>query len=80
MDLENKPYEVLNLSGVACPLNWAKAKARLETMPRGRRLVLEIDDPRAIRDIPAAAEAEGWVVIEVTVPDPEGQARITIER
>ena len=69
----------MDLRGIACPLNWAKAKARLEPMTRGSLLTLLLDDARAARDIPGAAEAEGCVVIEVTVGD-DGCTRIVIER
>jgi TusA-related sulfurtransferase len=34
-------------------------------MARGEVLELLIDDPRGVRDIPRAAEAEGYAVIEV---------------
>jgi len=64
--------EHLDLRGVRCPLNWAKARVRLEQMPPGGRLVLQVDDPRAVRDIPRAAEACGYAVAEVadTAPGP----------
>jgi sulfite reductase (ferredoxin) len=66
------------LHGVKCPLNWARAKVRLEEMPSGARLRLLVDDPRAVRDIPRAAEAHGYCVVEVA---PDGDAwRIDIER
>jgi len=55
----------LDLRGVKCPLNWAYAKVRLERMDRGDMLDLVLDDPRGARDIPQAAEAEGYSVIEV---------------
>ena len=55
----------LDLRGVKCPLNWAHAKVRLESMRRGETLELTIDDPRGARDIPGAAEAEGYAVGEV---------------
>jgi TusA-related sulfurtransferase len=55
----------LDLRGVKCPLNWAYAKVRLEKMDRGDMLDLALDDPRGARDIPLAAEAEGFAVIEV---------------
>jgi len=55
----------LDLRGVKCPLNWAHAKVRLEQMTRGERLELLLDDPRGVRDIPRAAEAEGYAVIDV---------------
>jgi TusA-related sulfurtransferase len=54
----------LDLRGVKCPLNWAHAKVRLEQMSRGQILELILDDPRGARDIPRAAEAEGYVMLE----------------
>jgi tRNA 2-thiouridine synthesizing protein A len=55
----------LDLRGVKCPLNWAHAKVRLERMARGEILELTLDDPRGVRDIPRAAEAEGYAITEV---------------
>ncbi len=57
--------ELLDLRGVRCPLNWAKAKVYLEDLPRGAELALILDDPKGVRDIPRAAEAEGYAVIDV---------------
>jgi TusA-related sulfurtransferase len=54
----------LDLRGIKCPLNWAHAKVRLERMARGQILELTLDDPRGARDIPRAAEAEGYSVLE----------------
>lgn len=54
----------LDLRGVKCPLNWAKAKVRLETLAPGCGLELLLDDPKGARDIPRAAEAEGFDVLE----------------
>lgn len=70
--------EHLELLGVPCPLNWARARARLEGMTRGDRLELLVDDPRALHDIPRAAEMCGYAVVEVTRL--EAGARIVIER
>lgn len=68
--------DVLDLRGVACPLNWARAKVRLATLSRGATLVLLLDDARALRDIPRAAEAEGHAV---DPPEPcEGAWRLAI--
>lgn len=80
MGVESNSTVFLDLRGVACPLNWARAKARLEGIPRGARLVLETDDPRAARDIPGAVEAEGWVVVEIRETDSGDAVRISIER
>ena len=68
----------LDLRGVKCPLNWAHAKVRLESMCRGQTLELTIDDPRGARDIPGAAEAEGYVMLEATARD--GIYHLRIER
>lgn len=66
----------LDLRGIKCPLNWAHAKVRLEQLRRGEVLELLIDDPRGVRDIPRAAEAEGYAVIEVTSSGPSWRLRI----
>ena len=68
----------LDLRGVKCPLNWARAKVRLEQMSRGEVLELTLDDPRGARDIPGAAEAEGYVILESTARD--GVFHLRIER
>jgi sulfite reductase (NADPH) hemoprotein beta-component/sulfite reductase (ferredoxin) len=54
---------VVDLRGVRCPLAWAKAKVRLETLARGSAVELVIDDPRSLRDLPRAAEANGHHVV-----------------
>jgi TusA-related sulfurtransferase len=72
------PGGELILRGVKCPLNWAHAKVRLEEMPVGARLTLVVDDPRAVRDIPRAAEAHGYCVIDVAAAGDVW--RIEIER
>lgn len=70
--------EQLNLYGVKCPLNWAKAKVRLEYLERGDILEVLIDDPKGRRDIPRAAEAEGYVI--VSIDEADGRWRIAIEK
>ncbi len=72
------PVEILDLRGVRCPLNWAHARVRLDALPRGMRLMLRVDDPRAVRDIPRAAEACGHVLLDIA-PDAGGWL-IQIER
>lgn len=70
--------ERINLYGVKCPLNWAKAKVRLEDLERGDVLEVLINDPKGRRDIPRAAEAEGYAI--VTIDEIDGGWRITIEK
>jgi TusA-related sulfurtransferase len=55
----------LDLRGVRCPLSWAKAKLYLEEQEPGAEVELILDDPKGARDIPRAAEAEGYAVVEV---------------
>lgn len=79
MEARGKAVAVrLDLRGVKCPLNWARAKVRLEQMARGEVLELTLDDPRGARDIPRAAEAEGYAVLESTARD--GIFHLRIER
>jgi TusA-related sulfurtransferase len=59
---------LLDLRGVPCPLSWAKARVALDGLERGDALTLLLDDPRALRDIPRAAEAQGYAV-----DGPEGE-------
>lgn len=56
---------VVDARGLKCPVNWAKAKARLEEVARGTLVEVLVDDPRSERDLPVAAEAEGHAVLEV---------------
>jgi tRNA 2-thiouridine synthesizing protein A len=69
--------ETLDLRGVRCPLSWARAKVRLETLTAGQEIDLLLDDPQGAADIPRAAEAAGHHVVGVT--DEGGRWRITIE-
>ncbi len=71
------PRETLDLCGVRCPLSWAKARVRLESMPRGAELELLLDDSQGAADIPRAAEAAGHHV--AVVVDEGSRWRITIE-
>ena len=59
-----KPDEI-DLRGVACPESWARAKVRLEQLERFDVLSVLLDDERGARDLPRAAEAEGYEVLEV---------------
>jgi len=67
----------LDLRGVQCPLAWAKAKVWLETLARGSGVDLLVDDPRSVRDLPRAAEANGHHVVAVAEEPPLW--RITLE-
>jgi TusA-related sulfurtransferase len=68
---------VLDLRGVPCPLSWARAKVRLETLARGEEIDVVLDDPIGARDLPRAAESAGHHVVHVA--SEAGAWRITIE-
>ena len=61
-----------------CPVSWARAKVVLEQMAFGDTLELVVDDPRGARDIPRAAEAEGYAVIDCAAMN--GLWRLRIEK
>lgn len=73
---KKRPAVFLDLRGIKCPLNWAHAKVRLEQMPRGQVLEILLDDPRGARDIPQAAETEGYVVLDSKAEDRSFRLRI----
>jgi len=76
----NRPSSVqeLDLRGVPCPLSWAKAKVRLETLAKGDELTVRVDDPRGARDIPRAAEAAGYAVDEPVERDGSWWIRLQV--
>jgi len=69
--------ERLDLRGVKCPLSWAHARVRLETMATGDEVELLVDEAQAATDIPRAAEASWHHVIGVI--EDGAVWRITIE-
>jgi sulfite reductase (NADPH) hemoprotein beta-component/sulfite reductase (ferredoxin) len=69
---------LLDLRGVACPLAWAKAKVRLETLARGTAVDVVIDDPRSLRDLPRAAESSGHHVASVDGSGPPWRIRLEV--
>lgn len=59
-----KPNEILNLAGVACPQNSARALLKLEGMKSGSILEITIDDGEPIKNIPSSIEEEGYKIID----------------
>jgi sulfite reductase (ferredoxin) len=72
-----KPKE-LDLTGVACPMNFVRAKIALEKMPIGATLEVLLDDGEPIRNVPASLTGQGQEVLAVS---PEGgQFRVRVRR
>jgi len=58
--------ELLDLSGVACPMNFVKTKLRLEMMEIGDMLSVVLDDGPPIQNVPASLKSEGQEIVETT--------------
>jgi len=56
--------DIIDLTGVPCPQNTARAMFELELMDEGERLLLYIDDGEPRVNVPASLEIEGHRVIE----------------
>ena len=57
------PTEQLDLTGVPCPRNTARALMNLEFMEPGDRLELLLDDGEPIQNVPESLEIEGHAII-----------------
>ena len=50
---------VLDLTGVACPLNWVRTRLALEELAAGDRLSVRLDPGEAIESVPHSAREDG---------------------
>jgi sulfite reductase (ferredoxin) len=55
----------IDLSGVACPINFVKAKLKLEEMEVGEKLAIVLDDGEPAENVPASFRNEGQLVEEM---------------
>jgi TusA-related sulfurtransferase len=58
------PDDRLDLRGVKCPANSARALVRLEGLDAGAVLEIVLDDGEPVETVPAALADEGHVVID----------------
>ncbi len=70
---------VLDLSGVACPMNFVKTKIRLTAMPIGSLLDVILDDGAPIENVPLSLEEQGQEVLSKQ-PYGDGQWKIRIRK
>jgi len=54
----------LDLRGVACPMNFVKAKLRLEALDVGASLAILLDDGEPVQNVPASLRGEGQDIVE----------------
>jgi tRNA 2-thiouridine synthesizing protein A len=69
----------LDLSGVACPMNFVKTKLQLEEMEAGEILEVIIDDGAPKDNVPRSVKAEGHKVLEL-VRRPDSHYELVIEK
>ncbi|MEK7285763.1 MAG: sulfurtransferase TusA family protein [Nitrospirota bacterium] len=69
----------LDLSGVACPMNFVKTKLQLEEMETGEILEVIIDDGAPKDNVPRSVKAEGHKVLEL-VRRPDSHYELVIEK
>lgn len=69
----------LDLSGVACPMNFVKAKLRLESMDVGQTLAIVLDDGAPIQNVPASFKNEDQA-IESIVDLGDGHWRVLVRK
>ena len=69
----------LDLSGVACPMNFVKTKLRLEDMEAGQVLHVILDDGEPMRNVPKSVQNEGHKVLDLS-KTPDGRYNLVIEK
>ena len=69
----------LDLSGVACPMNFVKAKLKLETMEVGAVLRVVLDDGAPVQNVPASFKNEGQDVL-ATIRLTDGHWQVDIRK
>lgn len=60
-----EPRHIADLRGVACPLNFVKAKLALEKLPAGAVLEVLLDTGEPIRNVPASFSDQGQEILDV---------------
>lgn len=54
---------VLDLRGIACPLNFVRTKLQLEKMEKGEILEIWIDEGEAVESVPPSVIEEGHKIL-----------------
>ncbi len=68
---------LLDLSGVACPMNFVKTKIKLSTMAVGAQLDVILDDGAPIENVPLSLEEQGQTVLtKEKVSDSQWKIRV----
>ncbi len=54
--------QLLDLSGVLCPLTWVKTRLALEALAPGEQLTVKLDPGEPLDSVPASAREDGHAV------------------
>lgn len=71
-------HETLDLSGVPCPANSARALMKIESMADGSLLEILVDDGEPVENLSASLESEGHSIVSRTREG--GKWKITARR
>jgi sulfite reductase (ferredoxin) len=77
-DQAGRKTHAADLRGVACPLNFVKAKLELEKIEVGDVLEVLLDEGESVRNVPASFTGQGQEVMEVN--DLGGHFRVRVRR
>ena len=69
----------LDLSGVACPINYVKTKLKLEELEVGQHLEVILDEGEPIRNVPKSLQGDGQKILSQEKID-EQHYRLLIEK
>jgi sulfite reductase (ferredoxin) len=70
---------LLDLSGVACPINYVKTKLKLEELEVGQRLEVILDGGEPIRNVPRSLQGDGQKILSQEKID-EQHYRLLVEK
>ena len=59
----NMEVECLDLTGVPCPMNSARALVKLASMSKDSRLEIIVDDGEPVVNVPLSLEDEGYHIL-----------------
>ena len=65
LETDETKNHIIDLRGVACPLNFVKAKLELENLEIGDILEVLLDEGEPVRNAPASFAEQGQEVLEV---------------
>jgi len=63
--VEKQTADVYDLRGTPCPINYVKAKIRLETLGAGDLLEIWLDDGEPIKNVPVSLKNDGQEILGI---------------